>query len=228
VVDQYSSAFAEADKLEQMGRHNDAEQIRVKATLDLLSMVTGGVGIAKTAVTTLPKVAELGKIVAKGEGTGGTGHGIASGVTDAEAGLPLGWSGAYSKEIAGAQSQGFYDAMNPGSLPERHAVNFAGGRYEEVILTQSTEFVRVYGGKANLIGRDGTYVSMDTQVGGLQSAIDYAVNPAWGNDGSMVSRVVVPAGTKIYIGPAANQGGAWVGGKTQVYIAPGSSIEALP
>jgi hypothetical protein len=66
-VDHFSNAYAQADALEQQGRLNDAEQIRAQATLDLLSMVAGGVGVAKAAVTALPKVAELGKIVAAGE-----------------------------------------------------------------------------------------------------------------------------------------------------------------
>ena len=68
-------------------------------------------------------------------------------------------------------------------------------------------------------------VSIESQKGGLQSAIDYAVDPAWGSTGSRVSTVVVPAGTKVYVGPAANQGGVWVGGKTQVYIPPGVKLE---
>lgn len=115
--------------------------------------------------------------------------------------------------------------MTPGALPDRHAVNFAGGRYEEVVLTQPTPFPRVYGGRAGPVGRDGTYVSIDPQVGGLQSAIDYGVNPAWGNTGGQVSTIVVPAGSKVYVGPAANQGGTWVGGRTQVYIPPGVKVE---
>jgi hypothetical protein len=66
---------------------------------------------------------------------------------------------------------------------------------------------------------------IELQTGGLQSAIDNAVDPAWGNTDSRVSTVVVPAGTKVYVGPAASQGGVWVGGKTQVYIPPGVKLE---
>ena len=62
----------------------------------------------------------------------------------------------FSERIPGAQIKGVYNAMTPGMLPDRHAVNFAGGRYEEVLLTQPTSFVRIYGGRAEPIGRDGT------------------------------------------------------------------------
>lgn len=89
VVDHFRDAYAQADVLQQQGHLNDAEQIRAQTTLDLLSMVAGGAGIAKAAVTTLPKVAELAKIVGVGEkGVGGTSHGIGSAVADAEAGGP--------------------------------------------------------------------------------------------------------------------------------------------
>jgi len=133
--------------------------------------------------------------------------------------------GTFSDGIPGARIEGVYDAMRPGTLPDRHAENFAGGRYEEVVLTKPTSFLRVYGGRAGQLGKDGTYVSIDPQVGGLQSSIDYGVNPAWGNTGEKISTIVVPAGSKVYAGPAANRGGTWVAGKIQVYIPPSVKVE---
>ena len=61
------------------------------------------------------------------------------------------------------------------------------------------------------------------QNGGMQSQIDLALNPDWGNSAQYVTKVVVPQGTVIYEGTAASQtinGGAGMllGGGNQVYI----------
>ena len=82
---------------------------------------------------------------------------------------------------------------------------------------------RVAGGKAAPMGRRGTFLAAEPQVGGLQSPIDLALRPEWGNTATEIYIFRVPAGTTISEGPASSQGGAWVGGKTQVYI-----LEANP
>ena len=61
------------------------------------------------------------------------------------------------------------------------------------------------------------------QNGGIQSQIDLALNPEWGNTTQYVTKVTVPKGTVIYEGAAAPQsinGGAGqlLGGGNQVYI----------
>lgn len=70
-------------------------------------------------------------------------------------------------------------------------------------------------------------MSMTPQGGGLQSQLDLALNPAWGNTTENVKKVVVPKGTTIYEGIAAPQNiydslgdviGTLPGGGNQVYI----------
>lgn len=83
---------------------------------------------------------------------------------------------------------------------------------------------RVSGGTA---GKVGSYLSRTSQGGGLQSQLDLALNPAWGNTTENVTRVVVPKGTSIYEGFVAPQNiydsfnnviGTLPGGRNQVYI----------
>lgn len=61
------------------------------------------------------------------------------------------------------------------------------------------------------------------QNGGMQSQLDLALNPDWGNNATYVSKVVVPKGTVIYEGAAAPQtingeAGYLIGGENQVFI----------
>ena len=51
----------------------------------------------------------------------------------------------------------------------------------------------------------------------MQSQIDLALDPKWGNTATDVTEVTVPKGTTIYEGSAAPQGNL-VGGGNQVYI----------
>lgn len=83
---------------------------------------------------------------------------------------------------------------------------------------------RVSGGNA---GKVGSYVSRTSQGGGLQSQLDLALNPSWGNTTENITKVVVPKETTIYEGVAAPQNiydslgntiGVLPGGGNQVYI----------
>ena len=100
------------------------------------------------------------------------------------------------------------------------AETFRSGSYTATTLSENTTFYRVYGGNA---GKVGSYMSRTLQNGGMQSQIDLALNPLWGNTAEYVTEVVVPKGTTIYEGAAAPQdinGGAGqlLGGGNQVYI----------
>lgn len=95
-----------------------------------------------------------------------------------------------------------YTPANPGPLDEKIAKNFTGGSYTETVLTEDTVFYRVYGGNAEEVGR---YMTRTPQNGGLQSQLDLALVPEWGNTAEYVTTVVVPAGTTIYEGTAASQ-----------------------
>ena len=117
-----------------------------------------------------------------------------------------------------------YSPVNPGPLSEDVASSFSGATYTERVLTEDTVMYRVSGGNAKEVG---SYMSMTPQEGGLQSQIDLALNPAWGNTTENVTKIVVPKGTIIYEGVAAPQNiydslgnviGTLPGGGNQVYI----------
>ena len=117
-----------------------------------------------------------------------------------------------------------YSPANPGPLNEEVANSFNGATYTERVLTEDTVMYRVSGGNAKEVG---SYMSTTPQGGGLQSQLDLALNPAWGNTAENVTRVVVPQGTTIYEGIAAPQNiydslgnviGTLPGGGNQVYI----------
>ena len=113
-----------------------------------------------------------------------------------------------------------FSPINPGSLDESIANTFRSGTYTKKVLTEDTTFYRVYGGGA---GEVGLYMSRTPQFGGMQSQLDLALNPKWGNAATHVTKVTVPKGTVIYEGFAAPQtinGGAGflMGGGNQIYI----------
>lgn len=113
-----------------------------------------------------------------------------------------------------------HSPINPGPLSQEVAETFIGSSYTETILTEDSVFYRVYGGDAGKVGR---YMTRVSQNGGMQSQLDLALNPEWGNTAEYVTKVVVPKGTVIYEGRAASQsinGGAGqlIGGGNQIYI----------
>jgi hypothetical protein len=123
-----------------------------------------------------------------------------------------------------------YSPVNPGPLKEDVANTFSGATYTETTLTEDTIFYRVYGGEAEKIGR---FLSATPQRGGLQSQIDLALNPEWGNTAEFVTQVVVPKGTVIYQGTAAPQiifggVGKLLGGGSQIYIPEVDSSWFIP
>ena len=133
-----------------------------------------------------------------------------SGITDAEPGMPythpVGGAKATSKVIAQ------YGPMNQGPLPKGIADTFRSGTYAEVVTQQPTTLYRVYGGTAQELGG---YWTATKPAGPVQSIIDSALNPQWGNTATKVVKIEVPVGTKYFEGVAAPQGGL-VGGGNQV------------
>lgn len=120
----------------------------------------------------------------------------------------------------GVNSTVKYSPINPGPLKKSVAESFSGATYKETVLTQDTILYRVYGGDS---GKVGSYMTRIRQNGGMQSQIDLALNPQWGNTAQNVTKVTVPRGTVIYEGTAASQtinGGAGqlIGGGNQIYI----------
>ena len=102
----------------------------------------------------------------------------------------------------------------PGPLGEKVAGTFRSALYTENALSQEATLYRSYGGSA---GELGSYWTRTPPAGPLQSTMDSALNPAWGNTAQCVSTISVPSGTTIYEGVAAPQGGL-LGGGSQIYI----------
>ena len=172
----------------------------------------------------LDKLKEAGKA---GKTTANVADDVADVADDAaRAGKEAG-EAAKAAESAGKLESGLgikYSPANPGPLNEEVANSFNGATYTERVLTEDTIMFRVSGGNAKEVG---SYMSMTPQGGGLQSQLDLALNPAWGNTTENVTKVVIPKGTTIYEGIAAPQNiydslgnviGTLPGGGNQVYI----------
>ena len=83
-----------------------------------------------------------------------------------------------------------------------------------MVTQETTTLYRAYGGKADEVG---SYWTRTTPTGPLQTKIDSALLPKWGNTAENASRITVPKGTTIYDGFAAPQGNL-LGGGSQVFI----------
>ena len=88
-----------------------------------------------------------------------------------------------------------FSPIEPGSLNEQTALTFASATYDEITIPPGYDLTvnRVWGGKAEKVGR---YMSDVPQNGGMQSQLDLALNPAWGNTAGNISSVVIPGGQK--------------------------------
>ena len=107
-----------------------------------------------------------------------------------------------------------YGPMNLGPLANDIMSTFRSGSYTAQTLKQPTSLYRVIGESGNTAGS--YWTSMQPQ-GPLQSLIDLGLDQSWGNTATRVIRANIPAGTRIYEGAAAAQGGL-VGGGNQIYI----------
>ncbi|WP_193745568.1 hemagglutinin repeat-containing protein, partial [Dickeya chrysanthemi] len=115
---------------------------------------------------------------------------------------------------------------NPNDLNSA-ASTFRSGTYAEKVAEEDMYLYRDYGGKARVNGR---YWTLEPSKGPVQSQIDSAVLPEWGNSFENQAIMKIPKGTKFYEGPAAPQTGTkgtrpeLIGGGTQVYL-PGLKDE---
>jgi hypothetical protein len=111
-----------------------------------------------------------------------------------------------------------YGPINPGPLDNSIANTFRSGSYTATTLTDTTDLYRSYGGSANSFG---SYWTPLQPSGPLQSQLDSALAPQWGNTAQYISTIQVPAGTTIYEGAATTQStgvGQLIGVGSQVYI----------
>jgi len=108
--------------------------------------------------------------------------------------------------------------LNPGSLDAATAATFRSGSYTATTVSETTTLYRVYGGSA---GKLGQYWTRTKPTGPIQSQLDSALAPQWGNTTNNVVSIKVPKGTQIFEGAAAPQStgvGQILGGGNQVYI----------
>jgi RHS repeat-associated protein len=131
---------------------------------------------------------------------------------------PSGFTGKQDHQSAtnvAANTARHWNPLNgPGPLGAKVAATFRSSSYTESVTSEATTLYRAHGGKA---GELGSYWTRTAPSGPLQSQIDNALLPRWGNTAQTVTRIQVPPGTKIFEGFAAPQGGL-VGGGNQVFI----------
>ena len=140
-------------------------------------------------------------------------------------------TGGMGYKLASLTNQGMvnvepeiFSPIKKGPLKDSVANSFNGATYTKYVLKEDTIMYRVYGGKSEKIG---SYLSRTPQEGGLQSQLDLALLPEWGNTAERLTEVVVPKGTIVYEGTAAPQNildskgniiGTLSGGGNQIYI----------
>lgn len=101
------------------------------------------------------------------------------------------------------------------------ASTFRSGTYTEKIAEKDIYLYRDYGGSAKV---DGRYWTPEPSKGPLQSQLDSAVLPEWGNTFQNQAVIKIPKGTTYYEGTAAAQTGTkgtnptLHGGGTQIFL----------
>jgi hypothetical protein len=97
---------------------------------------------------------------------------------------------------------------------------FMDGTYRTVITNEDIVVYRVFGGRAEAGGR---FTTTNQAVSKIDSKIDLALLPEWGNSLRYEAKIVIPKGTEINIGKAASQtiestGTKLAGGADQVLL----------
>ncbi|TWI67531.1 uncharacterized protein DUF4150 [Pseudoduganella lurida] len=114
--------------------------------------------------------------------------------------------------------QGNFSAIKPGPLPDDMAATFSGGRYSEFILSRDIVLYR----SGTISQPLGQYFSLEKPGGVLQTRIDKAVLPSWPGGGKSpldtTFGILIPAGTKVYVGVVGVQSGFYMGGTQQVVV----------
>jgi hypothetical protein len=98
------------------------------------------------------------------------------------------------------------------SLPAHIRNSFRSVSYVEI--KEPLIVYRLYGGEASQLGR---WFMLQRPQGRLRATIDYGIRPEWGNTLERLVALRLPRGTRVFVGPAAPQGGL-VGGGLQVFV----------
>ncbi|UJR64633.1 filamentous hemagglutinin [Dickeya zeae] len=173
-----------------------------KLVTDIAGLLAGGTGVVKVTAGVTEKI--VAKVAGKAELI--TIAGSKYPVTIAPTTKVVTQYGALAEE---------------GPLPQSIVATFRSGTYAETVTTQPTVLYRVYGGTAEKFGG---YWTTTQPAGPVQSIIDSALNPAWGNPATKVVKIEVPPGITLYQGQAASQGGL-VGGGAQVLFTKDMAID---
>jgi hypothetical protein len=205
----------------------------VSALASLTPAAVGAVGVALRACAADPLLcASTASIVGADAATmGATGTGaLGATIGAAKVATALEQAAADAAAVARAaqldakvtsQIIAQYGPLNQGPLPTAVANTFRSATYADVITTEPTVLYRVYGGTADELGG---YWTRTPPTGPVQSIVDSALSPQWGNTAVNVAKIEVPAGTRFFEGAAAQQGGL-VGGGNQVLFPKGSTID---
>ncbi|WP_449122864.1 hemagglutinin repeat-containing protein [Pseudomonas sp. MPG01] len=200
---EYALEFGGTDQALQLGRDLGLLLYTVGGVVsDVGGLAKGAAALGKVGVTVSSKT--LGQLLGK--------DGAEIGATIAR--LELDSAGNLKSVVmpSGGKLLNQYNPLNQGPLPASIADTFRSATYAEVVTQKPTTLYRVYGGSANELG---AYWTATKPTGPVQSIIDSALNPQWGNTAVNVVKIEVPAGTKYFEGVAAPQGGL-VGGGSQV------------
>ena len=128
-------------------------------------------------------------------------------------------------EVAGSETVKRWGPHEAGPLDPTLASTFRGGSYYERVTTEPMVLYRAFTEGKFPLGR---FWSRDFPAGPIQARMDSALNPAWGNEATAVSRIEVPAGTRYFEGSVAPQdvyaGGVLHGGGNQIVFQPGFDV----
>jgi hypothetical protein len=107
-----------------------------------------------------------------------------------------------------------FGPLNPGPLADDVAVTFRSTTYDSVTAGEPTTLYRVFSDPTRRLG---PFWTRTPPSGPVQSIVDSALAPSWGNQATSWVQIRVPAGTTFYEGTAAAQG-SLVGGGSQVFL----------
>jgi hypothetical protein len=230
IKDEYVEKWEKFERLNaqtSISARFEAGRLFGEILLAVLGLLAGGAGLAKLGAKLGGKFAKLGRKLERAAAglKRRKGRGAASSERARES-LPSSTRASSTNELAAVDEPAkansavpakgtTYTPLNgPGPLGEKVGSTFRSGTYTELTTTEPTTLYRVWGGKSAEIG---PYWTRTPPSGPVQSVIDSALDPAWGNTATNVTKIQVPPGVKIYEGVAASQRGL-VGGGSQVFV----------
>lgn len=116
-------------------------------------------------------------------------------------------------------------AIQKAKLPDWVKDTFKKGNYTTVVTDEEITLYRTFGGKADA---GGAFATTKASANRIQSKIDLALLPEWGNSRMYEATIKIPKGTILNIGQAASQttkaGQILKGGADQVLLPQGWSL----